>query len=65
MFVRMGVAKKSSLFTFISFLEIDPALVERFLDAAWRGDVLDIIGMLNDGVPVDRSLAAEKGSRRE
>lgn len=38
---------------FIPFIEIDPSQVERFLDAAQRGDVSDVVNMLNTGMPVD------------
>ena len=38
---------------FIPFIEIDPSPVDHFLDAAKRGDVIEVVSMLDAGMPVD------------
>ena len=37
----------------VSFIEIDPAMVDRFLDVAVRGDVDEVIEMIDGGVPAN------------
>ena len=44
---------KSFCFNLHFFIEIDPALVYRFTNAARVGDVIKIVEMLHDRMPVD------------
>lgn len=48
-----------------SFIEIDEAIVDRFIDAARRGDVSLLSDMLHDGVPVDGTYGYGHKALRE
>ena len=39
--------------TVLSFIEIDPELVQSFIHAAWYGDVSKVVDMVEAGMPVD------------
>ena len=53
------------IWTFISSIEIDPQLVESFTLAAFRGDVSEVVQLLDGGMPVDSfdGIALQQAAR--
>lgn len=50
-----SLRKGQSILLFIPFVEIDPAQIKHFHDAAVQGDVNEAAALLEAGVPVDSS----------